>query len=183
PSPMRDYTPRRFDAERNELTVDFVLHGDGPASTWAEQAAPGQKIGAGGPRGSFIVANDFDHYVVIGDETALPAIGRWLEEMPEGMHVHVFVEIPDTHARQPLNSHAHVSVTWLERNGIAGDRSELLEQALHQLPTSVGDTFYWIATESRRARGMRLWLSQERQVPKDWLRAKGYWKVGEDDED
>ena len=42
PSPMRDYTPRRHDAARGELLIDFVLHGDGPASNWATQAAPGQ---------------------------------------------------------------------------------------------------------------------------------------------
>jgi NADPH-dependent ferric siderophore reductase len=32
---------------------------------------------------------------------------------------------------------------------------------------------------------MRLWLSEERGVPKDWLKAKGYWKSGanENDED
>ena len=182
-SPMRDYTPRRHDASRNELAIDFVLHGDGPASLWAAQAAPGQRIGAGGPRGSFLVASDFDHYVLIGDETALPAIGRWLGEMPATMRVNVLVEIPDADDRQLLPSSAQVNIVWLERNGQPADRSELLEQALRQLPTPSGDTFYWIATESRRARAMRIWLSQERQVPKDWVKAKGYWKTGADDAD
>src|ERR1700754_2289393 len=82
PSPARDYTPRHYDAKANELDIDFVLHGDGPASTWAAQAQAGQWLGIGGPRGSRIVADDFDTYVLIGDETALPAIGRWLDEMP-----------------------------------------------------------------------------------------------------
>ena len=35
---MREYTPRRIDLVNNELDLDFVLHGDGPASTWAAQA-------------------------------------------------------------------------------------------------------------------------------------------------
>ena len=185
-SPMRDYTPRHFDSHLNELTVDFVLHGDGPAATWAGQAAPGQRIGAGGPRGSNIIANDFDTYVLVGDETALPAIGRWLEEMPEGTHVEVLAEIPHADDRQSFHSRAHVNVTWLERGDATGDHSDLLEQALRALPTPIGDTFYWIATESRRTRNMRLWLSEECGVPKDWMKAKGYWKAdadnGTDDE-
>ncbi|HSI57289.1 MAG TPA: siderophore-interacting protein, partial [Ideonella sp.] len=52
---MRDYTPRRVDNAAGELDIEFVLHGDGPAGTWAAQARPGQRLGFGGPRGSFIV--------------------------------------------------------------------------------------------------------------------------------
>lgn len=181
PSPMRDYTPRRHDAACNELVVDFVLHGDGPASHWAEHAASGQYIGAGGPRGSFVVASDFDRHVLAGDETALPAIGRWLEEMPADAQVEVLLEIPDARDRQSLTSAAHVNLSWLERDGAAP--GERLENALHNLPTVAGDTFYWIATESRRARAMRLFLADERAVPKECIRATGYWKLGADDDE
>ncbi len=78
---------------------------------------------------------------------------------------------------------AQVTIAWLERNGQPADRSELLEQALRQRPAPPGDTFYWIATESHRARAMRIWLNQERGVPKDWVKAKGYRKAGADDTD
>ncbi|WP_233840302.1 siderophore-interacting protein [Dyella sp. 2HG41-7] len=185
PSPMRDYTPREHDAERNELVIDFVLHGDGPASTWAEQATPGQRIGVGGPRGSFIVANDFDHYVLIGDETALPAIARRLDEMHAEAHVIALVEIPEKADRLPLGSQSDFDVTWLERDGADASRSELLETALRELPALPGDTFYWIAAESRRARMMRRYLVEERGISKDWVRATGYWKANgsSDDED
>ncbi|GLQ91304.1 siderophore-interacting protein [Dyella acidisoli] len=185
PSPMRDYTPREHDAMRNELIIDFVLHGDGPASTWAEQAKPGHRIGVGGPRGSFLIADDFDRYMLIGDETALPAIGRRLDEMPAGAHVVVLVEIPERADRQPLGSQAAFEVTWLERNGIEAASSDLLESALRELPKLPGDTFYWIAAESRRVRTMRRFLAEDRGVPKEWIRATGYWKAdgSEEDED
>ena len=188
PSPMRDYTPRHHDAERGELTVDFVLHGDGPASSWAEVARTGDVIGVGGPRGSFVVADDFDHYVLVADETGLPAVGRWLEEMPASMSATVLVEIPDASDRQLLFTDARCDVHWFERDGVDAAASILLEEALrreaamHRLARK-GDTFYWIAAESRRARNMRLMLA-ERGVPKDWVRATGYWKAdGTDDED
>jgi len=183
PSPTRDYTPRRYDDELNELTVDFVLHGDGPAVAWAEQARPGQRIGTGGPRGSFVVADDFDHYVMVGDETALPAIGRWLEELPYGAHAIVLAEIPGSGDRQALSSRAQVDLTWLERGNLDAATSQLLEHALEQLPTPDGDAFWWIAAESGRARRMRQHLSDERGIPKDWLRATGYWKADGSDED
>lgn len=175
-SPMRDYTPRHYDAQTNELTVDFVLHGDGPAATWAAQARPGQHLGAGGPRGSMVVADDFDTYLMAGDETALPAIGRWLEELPEGARAEVFVEIPDRGDRQALTSRAEFGLRWLERNGIEAADSQLLEQALEGWTPPPGETFYWIATESERARRIRMRLS-ERGVPKDCLKATGYWKA------
>jgi len=73
---MRDYTPRRYDEASGELDIDFVLHGDGPAATWAAQAQPGQFLHIAGPRGSMIVPDIFDSYLLIGDETALPAIAR-----------------------------------------------------------------------------------------------------------
>ena len=182
PSPMRDYTPRYHDAERGELVIDFVLHGDGPASIWAWQAGPGQQLGIGGPRGSFVVADDFDHYVLIGDETALPAIGRWLEEMPASTRISALIEIPEVQDRQSLPARTGLDITWLERDGRPTEQEGLLEHALHALPTPPGDTFYWIATESRRARAMRQWLDQ-RGVPKDWIKASGYWKAGPDDDE
>ncbi|HKR75998.1 MAG TPA: siderophore-interacting protein [Rhodanobacter sp.] len=180
PSPMRDYTPRRHDAARGELVIDFVLHGDGPASNWAARAVPGQRLGAGGPRGSFMVAGDFDRYVLVGDETALPAIGRWLEEMPAGTRVTALVELPEAADHQLLHSRADVEIRWLERNGDAATDSNRLEHSLDELPAIEGDSFYWIAAESRRARAMRQWLDQ-RGVPKDWIKATGYWKAGADD--
>lgn len=175
-SPMRDYTPRRHDAGANELTIDFVLHGDGPAASWAAQATPGQTIGAGGPRGSMLVADDFDTYAMFGDETALPAIGRWLEDVPAGKRAEVFVEIPERADRQALTSRAELRLTWLERDGAEAAASTRLEQALAHWAAPPGETFHWIAAESARARRMRQALV-ERGVPKDGVKATGYWKA------
>lgn len=97
---MRDYTPRRYDLDTLELDIDFVLHGDGPASTWAEQAKPGQFLHIGGPRGSMIVPDMFDSYLLIGDETALPAIARRLEGLPANRRALVIVEVENGKEQQ-----------------------------------------------------------------------------------
>lgn len=180
PSPARDYTPRLHDADAGTLAIDFVIHGDGPASDWAERAKPGDGFAFGGPRGSFVPAGDFDHYVLVGDETALPAIGRWLEEMPAGRRATVLVEVPDDADRQDLATRADADITWLPRGGAPAADSRLLEQALEALRPQ-GDTFWWIACESRRARLMRKALMDERGVSKDWIRATGYWKHAPDE--
>src|SRR5262249_39641198 len=91
----RDYTPRAFDRDKNCLTVDFVLHGEGPGSSFAERARLGETIGVAGPASSMVVRGDFDWHLLIGDETALPAIGRRIEELPAGRRAIAFVEIAD----------------------------------------------------------------------------------------
>jgi len=181
PSPARDYTPRHHDAEAGELVLDFVLHGHGVASTWAANAQAGDALVVAGPRGSHLVADDYDAYVLIGDETALPAIARRLAELPEHAQAEVLIEIPEEGDRQPLPSAAQVRVSWLERNGFDAASSTLLEDALVDFEAPDGDAYYWIALESRRARMMRKFVEGHLQVPKDWIRATGYWKAHPDE--
>lgn len=181
-SPARDYTPRWWDAGTGELAIDFVLHGDhGVAGPWAARAQVGDTLAVGGPRGSFAVADDYDGYVLIGDETALPAISRWLDVLPQSAQVQVFLEVADEDERQPLAQGDNVRIHWLERNGVPAAASTLLEDALVDFEAPDGDVFYWIATESRRARMMRRFFEDHLAVPRDWIRSTGYWKAHPDD--
>jgi len=82
-APRRSFTPRAYDQKQQTLVIDFALHNKGPATEWAGAAKEGSILEIGGPRGSAIVPDDFDWYVFIGDESALPAIGRWVE-LPAG---------------------------------------------------------------------------------------------------
>jgi NADPH-dependent ferric siderophore reductase len=91
--------------------------------------------------------------------------------------------MPDARDRQSLTSAAHVNLSWIEREGDAPGEGERLERALRELPATTGDTFYWIATESRRARAMRLFLANERGIPNEWIRATGYWQLDPDDDE
>ncbi|QHF43401.1 NADPH-dependent ferric siderophore reductase [Pseudomonas sp. S35] len=169
--PMRDYTPRRYDLDIGELDIDFVLHGDGPASTWAAQAAVGQRLYIGGPRGSMIVPDIFDSYLLIGDETALPAIGRRLEELPAGRKVLAVIEIESAAEKQALESQADVEVIWVIRG-----QDDLLA-AVQNLTPPRGSLCSFIATESKLSRQLRRVLLDTHKVNEEFLKAVGYWRA------
>lgn len=168
---MRDYTPRRVDLSSGELDIDFVLHGDGPASTWAEQAKPGQHLHIAGPRGSMIVPDIFDSYLLVGDETALPAIARRLEELPAGRKVLAVIEIADEHEQQALDSAADVEVIWVVRG-----RDDLLG-AVRELQVPQGSLYAWVATETKLSRQVRRVLLDEHTLNDEFVKAVGYWRA------
>jgi NADPH-dependent ferric siderophore reductase len=180
PRPVaRDYTPRAFDAENRRLTIDFVTGHGGPATEWAEGATPGALVGVGGPRGSFIVPTAFADHVLIGDETALPAIARRLEELPAGVRAHVVVEVDDAASRLSLTSAADLTVIWVERDGRPRARSEDLEAAMDTALASVdqADAYVWIAAESTVAKILRARALSMGFSPRA-MKAAGYWRHG-----
>lgn len=134
---MRDYTPRRFDAARQELTIDFALHEAGPATRWALGAAPGQSLEIGGPRGSVVVADDFDHYLLIGDETALPSIGRRLEGLRAKVPVTTIIVVEGPQEVQHIETCADWTPVWLFREGALLDDGALLRDAGSRRPATV----------------------------------------------
>ena len=148
----RDYTPRRYDAGANTLTLDFVLHDAGPATAWAAQARPGDFLGVGGPRGSFIVPDDFDWYLFAGDETALPAIGRRLEELPAGTRAIVVAEVADADEEQRFETRARLEMHWLHRNGAAPGDHRCCKRRSPNCPLPPGEGYAWVAAEAATAK-------------------------------
>ena len=170
---MRDYTPRRYDLDTLELDIDFVLHGDGPAATWAAQAQPGQFLHIGGPRGSMIVPDIFDSYLLIGDETALPAIARRLEGLPANRRALVIIEVENGKEQQVLQSTAEVNVIWVLREG-GKDR---LLSTVRQIKVPTGNLYAWVATETKVSRQIRRVLLDEHGLDEQFVKAVGYWRL------
>lgn len=167
----RDYTPRRFDPVARELTIEFALHGDGPASRWAAQAAPGQSVAIGGPRGSFIIPFDYDWHLFAGDETALPAIARRLEELPAGAQAIVIAQAPDAADRRALPTAATLQLQW-----VADDEAMLAVVRTLTLPP--GEGYAWCAGEARTMAALRKVLVEEKGHNRHAIRAAAYWKQG-----
>ncbi len=170
----RDFTPRHYDPVAGTLQIDFALHDGGPASDWARQARPGQRLGVGGPRGSFILPTDFDWHLLIGDETALPAIARRLEELPAGARAVVLAEVEGKADELSFKTSAAATVRWVHR----GAAAEPLIEALNGLSLPPGDGYAWIACESATAKRLRQLLITEHGANPKWVRASGYWRRG-----
>lgn len=167
PPVMRDYTPRRFSAD--ELDIEFALHGHGPAAAWAAQAAPGQTVQIGGPRGSFVVPVDFDWHLLVGDLSALPAIARRLEELPAGGTAFVRV-LADAAEQRALPSRANVDLQWLTAD---------LPGAVQALTLPPGEGYAWAAGEAATIAAVRAVLVDTHGLPKERIRAAAYWKPGD----
>jgi len=175
---MRDYTPRAFDPVALTLDLDFVLHGDGPASTWAANAKVGEQLLIGGPRGTIRVPEAFDWYFLAGDETALPAIGRRIEELPAEKPVIAIIEVPEAADEQAFAPRDNMAIHWVHRNGLeAGAENLILDRAANtQFPS--GEGFAFVAGEARMAKSLRAHLGT-RGFNNDYIRAAGYWVRGE----
>ncbi|KAF1047282.1 siderophore-interacting protein [Xylophilus sp.] len=180
PRPIaRDYTPRRYDAAAGTLEIDFAIHEAGPATAWALQAAPGQEIGLGGPRGSFVVPTGFDAHLLVADDTGLPAVARRLAELPAGTRAIVIVEVDSEADQIPLPSAATVDLGWVYRLGAPAGEPQRLLAAVQALQWPQGDVYSWVAAEATAARALRAHLVGERGANPRWVKAAGYWRRGE----
>jgi NADPH-dependent ferric siderophore reductase len=174
----RDFTPRRHDPATNTLEIDFAIHDAGPATRWAAQAQPGQELAIGGPRGSFMIPTTYDWHLLIGDETALPAIGRRLAELPAGSRAVVLAEIDGAADEFAFETAANATVTWAHRNGATAGASDVLAKTLATLKMPPGDYYAWVACESLIAKALRRQLIADHGANPKWLRAAGYWRRG-----
>lgn len=180
----RSYTVRRWEPESARLTIDFVLHGHGPAASWAATCQPGDALHVLGPGISHAPPAQVDWLLIAGDETALPAIARWLEEMEPDTIADVLIEVDGAAQAIDLTAPTGASITWLYRNGRHASDSTLLADAVRALPLRSGPGFAWVAAESDVVRPIRKHLRDERQMPRSQVQVTGYWRSGaaEDDE-
>lgn len=174
----RDYTPRTFDHDAGTLTIDFVLHDAGPATAWAAAARPGDTLEIGGPRGSVVVSDSFDWWLLVGDETALPAIGRRIEEATHGARILSLAAVTGPAEEQRFAARAELTAHWVHRAAAAAADPAPLVDALAALQLPAGEGFVWIAAEAGVARALRAHVLDVRGLPRQWLRASGYWQQG-----
>ncbi|GAA1292004.1 siderophore-interacting protein [Pseudonocardia aurantiaca] len=171
---IRTYTVRRFDPGSGELDVDFVLHeGHGPAAAWARDAQPGSWVGVSEPGGRYEPDPAAAFHVVIGDETALPAVATVLDALPAGVPGLAFLEVADAGEEQELPGTA--DIRWVHR----GEREPgvPLSEAVTAAALPAGDGQAWLSGESACVRDLRKHLLDDRGFDRRRVYATGYWRA------
>ena len=167
---IRTYTVRRFDPTEGELDVDFVLHaGHGPAAAWARDARPGAWVGVSEPGGHYVPDRTVDYHVVIGDETALPAVATVLDAIDPARAM-TFLEVADAAEEQVLPG----AVTWVHRDGRRA--GEPLAAAVRSASFPDGRGQARLSGESACVRDLRRHLLDERGFDRRLVYATGYWR-------
>jgi NADPH-dependent ferric siderophore reductase len=173
----RRYTIRHLDQAQRRITLDVVLHGDGPGERWIRAARPGDRIEGIGPRGKITTSPAADWHLFIGDESALPAIFTMTESLPGDSEATVVLEVPGPEDEQEISAPARTRLTWLHRlDGPAGDPGALgAEAAEVELPPGRGQAYLF--GEAKVVLALREVL-EARGLPAEQMSPKAYWGRG-----
>lgn len=181
PAVARDYTVRGFDPDRGELVIDLVTDHDGPGATWARDVQIGATLHLAGPRGAIEHPLDAPATILVGDEAALPAIARFLDELADPATATVIVVVDGHNVEYPLPDGARVQ--WLVRTDAdraAGTDTPDLDDALRAALDATPDAFVWVGSEYSTARRLRRVL-RDRGIDRKQSYVSHYWRHDVDD--
>jgi NADPH-dependent ferric siderophore reductase len=173
----RTYTLRRADPQRQELTIDFVVHGDeGIAAPWAARAEPGDVLTMSGAGGAYRPDPASDWHLLAGDESALPAICSALEALPDDARGLAYLETSDPGEYLDAKPPAGVEVVWLHRPH-PGSQPQLLADAVLAGPWLPGLADVFAHGERESMKAVRAAL-KTRLGDGDQVSLSGYWAAG-----
>lgn len=173
---VRTYTPRRIDRDAKELVLDFVLHGHGEASTWAQSAKPGMKLAVGGVGRGYVIDTDATKFHLAGDEAAIPALAVLLESLPTSAQITVDIEVRGEDAHIVMPEHPNARLQWHTLAAAEQPGSTLINALADVAPDD--QLRIWVATEAKAVRTIRR-AFLDRGMPVENLVTRGYWKLGE----
>jgi NADPH-dependent ferric siderophore reductase len=173
----RTYTLRRADPQRQQVTIDFVVHGDeGIAAPWAARAQPGDILALSGAGGGYRPDAGSDWHLLAGDESALPAICSALEALPGDARGIAYLETSDPGEYLDAKPPAGIEVSWLHRPQ-PGSQPWLLADALAAGPWLPGRVEVFAHGERESMKAVRAAL-KARLRDGDQLSLSGYWAHG-----
>lgn len=179
----RRYTILDFDEAAGLLTLDFVIHGDsGVAGPWAASAKPGDVLVFEGPGSGYLPDPAADWHLMVGDESALPAIAASLAVLPAGARAVVRLVVDNAEHELPLQSPGDVDLRWLHRKG-SPEPEALLVGALEALEWPTGRGHAFVHGEAEEIRAIRRHLLADRGLSRSDMSCSPYWRRTMTDED
>lgn len=179
----RRETVRRWDDERGELWLELVTHGDvGLAGRWANHAGPGDRLQLTGPNGGYAPDPDADGHLLVGDESALPAIAASLERVPAGAPVAVVAVVDGPDDEVPLDTPGDLTLRWVHRRREPGDHEARVVAAVASLDLPPGRIQPFVHGEAGEVRAVRRHLRADRGIDVAGASISPYWRRGLDDE-
>ncbi|MCC9620615.1 siderophore-interacting protein [Thalassospira sp. MA62] len=174
---QRVYTIRAIDADAGWMDVDFVMHGDnGPGSAFAQHAAPGDLVAMTGPLGNALP--EMDWILLAGDETALPMIARYLEELPATTRGHAIIEVGSKADIIPLHTDTAIDIVWLLRDGDTPVERSLMQDAVRAIDVPVDECrVYCLAgVEQGDYKPLHQYWRKELGLTRDQCLAMTFWR-------
>ncbi|WP_298890684.1 siderophore-interacting protein [uncultured Serinicoccus sp.] len=182
PYPRR-ISVRSWEPRRRELAVDIAVHGEvGYAGRWARHAAPGDRVQLRGPAGDFSPPTSAEAYLLVGDESALPAVAACLEAVPAGRPALALLEVDGPDDELALDSPGDLRVVYLHRDGHPVPTG-LLVDALAATPLPPGRLSAFVHGEAESIRAVRRHLLERSLVDPALLSCSPYWRRGSTDEE
>ncbi len=179
---VRTYTALLPDVDAGTLAIDFVVHGDeGVAGPWAGRAEPGDVLLANGPGGAYAPDAAADWHLLVGDESALPAIAAALDALPPTATARVLLQIEALGDEPTLVLPDDAILRFVYRS-TDGDDGALLA-AVRDLDWPEGRVHAFVHGEAQETmHGIRPYLLKERGLTRDQVSISGYWRKGRTEE-
>lgn len=178
----RRYTIRNWDADTRQLTIDFVVHGDvGTAGRWANSAQVGDLLEVVGPGGGYAPDPEADWHLLVGDESATPAIAASLERLESGARALVVLLVDDSDSHQSLPSAANVDTHWVYRAADPAN-ANILAAVVASLTFPDGRVHAFVHGEASETRAVRTHLLGDRGIEKANTSISPYWRRDHTDE-
>ncbi len=175
---VRNLTIRRVRPADEEVDIEFAVHGESPMSSWVRRVEPGDAAGIFDMGTTYRLPGHAEAQLLVGDETALPAILSILDGTPPSLPTEVYLEVAAAADIRSVEAPAGVGIHWFSRDDEELRPGTVVLDAVRDAALPSGRCYAWVAGESRLATTVRRHLVNDRGLPKRDISFIGYWRLG-----